>query len=162
MITVNQVKEKTPERFWSKIKFAGPDECWEWQKGVTKKGYGDFRINTVRYRTHRFIFIKLFGDLPRNIMVCHSCDNPKCCNPNHLFAGTSQDNVDDRDRKGRTKVPGFYGSKHGSSKITEADVIAIRKRRDNGERYVSIAKDYKVGRHMIRLIALRKWWKQVI
>jgi hypothetical protein len=91
-------------RFWSKVKQLGPCDCWLWTAGTRKSGYGKFKLKGKEIRAHRFAYMithKSF--LSEHELVLHHCDNPSCCNPNHLFKGTTQDNVKDRCIKGRSK-----------------------------------------------------------
>lgn len=95
---------KTPEeRFWEKIiKSFNPEECWQW-KGGTAGGYGKFSLNSRKIIAHRYSYMLHNNcSIPDDVRVCHSCDNPVCCNPNHLWLGTDSDNVKDRQDKGRT------------------------------------------------------------
>lgn len=159
MITPEELKEKTLERVWKKIKFGEPDQCWEWQATRNNKGYGKFYIRTgVQSLAHRYVFTQLFGEVPKNIQVCHSCDNPRCTNPNHLFSGTHKDNMDDLWKKGR----GRKGSKHGNSKLKEKDIPIIRQRLKNGEFHKSISESFGISRTTITYISNGLRWKHVI
>lgn len=79
--------------------------CWEYCGYIGTHGYGQIRIggrvNGKLLRTHRVAYDLVKGDIPKGINVLHTCDNPKCVNPDHLFLGTQQDNVDDCINKGR-------------------------------------------------------------
>lgn len=89
------------QRFEPKYKVA-ESGCWEWQAFIGENGYGMFRIGHRMVPAQRASYIIFNGDIPnRYILVCHHCDNPKCVNPNHLFLGTHQDNMDDMIKKGR-------------------------------------------------------------
>lgn len=79
--------------------------CFQWVEGRFTGGYGNVAVLGSAVQAHRFVFEWINGPLPVGIEVCHHCDNPPCIRPSHLFAGTHQDNMDDRDRKGRTPWP---------------------------------------------------------
>lgn len=91
-------------RFWKKVEIKSSEECWEW-KGITwPNGYGAFDMHLFGIKsglTHRLSWMFHHGKIPDGICVCHKCDNKKCVNPDHLFLGTHQDNMDDIRRKKR-------------------------------------------------------------
>ena len=89
-------------RFLEKIDKRGEDDCWEWQGGRTSAGYGLIGLgsDTLLY-VHRIAFEHFVRPLNEGEFALHSCDNPPCCNPKHLFAGTNQDNMQDKEAKGR-------------------------------------------------------------
>jgi hypothetical protein len=102
---VNLGKQKRmtlDEQFWSKIDRKGPSDCWLWQGATGKKGYGYFNDRGKLIRSHRFSWeLTNKQSVPKGLLVCHSCDNPPCCNPNHLWVGTAKDNTEDMIAKGR-------------------------------------------------------------
>lgn len=101
---------------------------------------------------HRVIYELHNGPIPEGYHVCHSCDVPSCCNPEHLFLGTHMDNMKDRTEKGRGKSVGKV--------LTPEDVAVIKSRIPN-ETQISIANDYGVTRKAIHKIKYNKTWKHV-
>jgi len=89
--------------FWSKVDIRSETECWEWEGGYFYDGYGAFWLNTKMIRVPRLSWTYTNGDITDGLWVLHKCDNPPCCNPNHLFLGTYQDNVDDMITKERRR-----------------------------------------------------------
>lgn len=90
-------------RFWNKVDM--PDVCWEWQasrindRGI--KTYGRISINGKIVSAHRFVYQQFYGLIPKGMFICHTCDNPRCVNPKHLFLGSPMDNVQDKIKKKR-------------------------------------------------------------
>ena len=92
-------------RFWSHVEIRGDDECWEWQATRDKDGYGRFRDNdhSSPEVASRISYRLTHEDFAPALKVCHKCDNPPCCNPNHIFIGTHADNMLDKARKNRKR-----------------------------------------------------------
>ena len=88
------------EEFLSHIQINTNTSCWEWQ-GRLSNGYGIVRINCYPELAHRHSYRLFIGKIPGEMFICHKCDNRKCVNPEHLFIGTHQDNMDDMVAKGR-------------------------------------------------------------
>lgn len=76
--------------------------CWIWQRSKDKFRYGTLTFNGVALRVHRAAHALFNGPIPEGYFVCHHCDNTSCCNPDHLYAGTAQDNSNDMVNRGRS------------------------------------------------------------
>lgn len=102
---MNTLKTNEPirKRFWKKVIILGCDECWIWTSSRHRQGYGTFSINNECNLAHRVAFELRFGKISDGLDVLHSCDNPPCVNPYHLFLGTHNDNMRDMIKKGRWK-----------------------------------------------------------
>ena len=108
-------------------------ECWEFQR---TRGYAHIMVATKTISVHRYMFWQQYKkneidwinfDRKKTVCVCHKCDNSKCCNPEHLFAGSQQDNVQDAINKNRQVIPIVRGEVHGLHKLTEEEVLEIYK-----------------------------------
>lgn len=132
--------------------------CWEWNGAKNSDGYGSFRVNKVMVGTHRVSYsIYVDSDIDGQI-VCHTCDNPPCVNPAHLFLGTQNENIQDCVTKGRRSPQG--GSKNHNTKLTEIQVDEIRKLWDRPEKVTQqfIADRYNVSQRTISLIVRGETW----
>jgi Autographiviridae endonuclease len=141
--------------------------CWEWQGKLHPNGYSCTTTYETEKRehTHRISFRVFKGEIPEGICVCHSCDNRKCINPEHLFLGTHKDNSQDALKKGRlenSKLIKARGEKNGSSKLTDEQVREIRKELENGVKGAKVARKYGVSSSIVYVIRDRKTWKHVI
>lgn len=154
------------EHHWEKVPKGGPDECWLWNGYRTNAGYGMLRVGKrQRVLAHRTAFWLANGYDPTPLFVCHSCDQPACVNPRHLWCGTQKDNMSDCTAKGRVK----HGDDHhrrrypGSKfKLKESDIAAIRLLHATGEcTRGELAAKFGVRPENISLIIQRKIWKQV-
>lgn len=76
-------------------------DCMNWDGSTNKSGYGSIRVGATSVLAHRAAYFIHYGEIPDGMCVCHSCDNPKCCNPNHLFLGSHAENMKDMQGKGR-------------------------------------------------------------
>src|SRR5688572_21172947 len=113
------------ERFWARTSHGHPDECWPFNGAPDKDGYRRFRPGGAAVptqRAHRVAYALWIGPVPDGCFVLHSCDNPACVNPGHLWAGTHDDNMRDCRSKGRRP----RGAGHHNAVLTEQDVRAIK------------------------------------
>lgn len=173
------------ERFWGRVQKT--DGCWLWTGNKMRRGYG-ITYNAGIYEggkrepAHRISYRLAYGDFPKNLLVCHHCDNPPCVKPDHLFLGTHKDNF--LDAKNKNRVPtgvrhwtsvkpelikrGFKsperalsGSTNPNSRLTEKDVSRIRFLRSKGSKYADLAKAFNVKQDTIEGICLRRSWKHI-
>lgn len=133
--------------------------CWEWQGFRDKDGYGLFWYEGNNRRAHRVAYILSKGPVPEDLKVCHTCDNPSCVNPDHLWLGTMAQNLQDAYAKGRKND---RGSNNGWSKLTEAQVAEIRSLYP-GTTQTALAKRFGVCQaHISDLVTGRRGvWKHV-
>ena len=150
------------ERILSKIKKDIKTGCWIWQGALSggdgRKKYGYIRIDGKSLRVHRVVYGLFNNKNIDGLLICHHCDNSACVNPEHLFIGKTQDNMDDMIKKGRHKHPN--GEKN-NSKLTTKQVLKIRQLSLEGWKNPSIARAYNVAVTTIRNIVIRKKWKHI-
>lgn len=95
------------DRLWAKVASVRPDECWNWTGAKDPNGYGRIQVMTNgKWGTqlaHRVASQLLKGAPPKELGLCHSCDNPSCVNPAHLSPGTQLDNMSDAKRRQRVR-----------------------------------------------------------
>jgi hypothetical protein len=152
-----------PSEFWCRAdQTGGPDACWIWLGGLTRSGYGQAKwaINGVRrpFKAHQIAFAVTAGCLPRGQVIRHSCDNPRCVNPVHLVLGSQAENMADMVRRGRSAK----GEGHSQAKLTEQQVIEIRRLRTLGYSQRVIGVMFGVSRSAISDIASGKNWRHLL
>jgi len=96
------------ERLWARVD-QGPD-CWVWPGAHDRNGYGTIKADRRTWATHRLAWTLTYGPIPAGLLVCHHCDNPPCCRPDHLFLGTAADNSADMVSKNRGRRPIKHGT----------------------------------------------------
>lgn len=157
------LKYSGPYEYYShKVRIGESDECWEWAGSFYRNGYGQWQhsFNGLHFagNAHRRSFILFNGD-PGDLKVCHRCGNRKCCNPNHLYAGTQKQNYLDSVRHGTAKnPPKQLGEKNYFSKLTKEEVVQIREHIRKKEKDLEIAKLYNVSKDCIYRIRTKKSW----
>lgn len=137
--------------FWEKVDYtSNPDGCWEWQGATTHRGYGVKRNKVVgtnekhNLHVHRIAWMLEHGDIPEGMLVCHTCDNRRCCNAKHLFLGTPQDNMNDKIAKGRGVNPPL-----APLRFTAEDMARMIELDKRGLSYRAIAKIFDTTHTMV-------------
>ncbi len=148
------------ERFWELVERRGKDECWPWTASSNPKGYGQFNIGRARAATqkrkglchhaNRVAFELTFGEIPGDLDVLHSCDNPPCCNPAHLFLGTNADNMRDKHAKGRARC-----------RLGKGQAVEIRRLAANGATVAELSIKFDRMPYSIDAIIRRKTHRRV-
>ena len=112
-------RRNTNEDFWKKVSVTDdPEECWEFQGFANSKGYSHYYHDNTYSKAHIYAYELVFGSLENQGL--HGCDNPRCCNPNHIYDGTEKDNVLDRIISGRSRHA--RGEEQGSAKLNIEEV----------------------------------------
>ena len=143
-------------RLWTKVNRKGQNDCWEWTGRVNEWGYGILSEGTKYFYAHREAYKDVVGEIPSGMFVCHRCDNPKCCNPYHLWIGTAADNNKDKMNKGRHIS--LAGEKHWKAKLTNEQILLIAKDKRSQR---AIAAAYGVTKSVIQRIKSGTGWKCV-
>ena len=157
---LDSLTDTQEDKFWSKVKIGNSDECWEWQRGRDKNGYGKFTAMRIQMKSHRVAWALARGKIPDGLLVLHKCDNPPCVNVNHLYLGTWQDNMDDKVSRGRAYSP--QGEKQWASKLTTEDVLKIRQLQSEGKfTQRQLGNIFQVTESQISHIVHRKEWTHI-
>jgi len=172
-------------RFWTKVDKSG--DCWLWTAARWDTGYGQFMVGGKLRGAHRVSYELAKGPIPAGMLVCHTCDNPRCVRPSHLWLGTVRDNAQDAARKGRTASgdrngkrlhPERYphgdnhpmrlhpelvtrGERNGRAKLTDDNVREIRTLAAQGVQGKQLAERYGVSRTKISRVIRCLDWRHV-
>ena len=146
------------ERFFNKVNKNTNSFCWEWLGHIDTHGYGQFWSKGKKIKAHRFSYNLFKGSIQNKFLVCHTCDNRKCLNPDHLWLGTHKDNSKDCVAKGRhpwkNQSPRFY-------KFTEDQINLIREQQLLGKSYTVLAAEFNTCISNIHYIVKRSSWKHL-
>lgn len=151
--------DKDHHRFWKKVQRRRWNQCWIWMG--KKSRYGLFYLSGGGYvGAHRASYTIATGLDPGEMQVCHTCDNPLCVNPRHLWLGTDLDNIADMDKKGRRVNKGAPGEKNVHAKLTQKQVNRIRYlRATKNYTYYKLAGMFDVSLVTIHHIVTGKTWR---
>jgi len=144
------------------LKNTTPQEngCWLWNLYKNKEGYGSIKVDGFVQLVHRESYKAFCGPIPDSLCVCHSCDNPSCCNPDHLWLGTVAENNTDKVKKNRQSLVGQKpGMAHTLAKLTDTDVVYIRQQQIS---QAKLAEQFGVTQSLISNIKARKLWKHIL
>lgn len=128
--------------------------CWKWKLYKDRGGYGIVSRGSNKLFAHRVSFTVYKHD-PKELFVCHSCDNPSCVNPDHLFAGTPHDNVQDMLSKKRGAIRNHQGMNNPRNKLTLELVQTIYN--EEGSQ-CAIADKYSISQTTVSRIKRRDMW----
>lgn len=136
--------------------------CWIYKGTWDDYGYGQLGYNGTRDRVHVISFKCFKGCIPKGMYVCHTCDEPPCFNPDHLYLGTHYDNIQDMWKSGRGVTPDTVGSQNGSAFLCEEEVLEIRRLYAmNHYSQTHLGVLFKVDNSTIWKIVHRKKWTHI-
>jgi predicted XRE-type DNA-binding protein len=133
------------------------DACWGWTGTILKDGRAQFSVNYHKYTAPRVAYWLHTHQDPGALCVCHSCDNPLCCNPKHLWLGTNVQNTIDRCQKNRNAHQ--KGEIHGGHKLTEEEVLLIRQATGTQK---EIAQRFGISQSAVSLITNLRRWRHLV
>lgn len=136
--------------------------CWIWKGGKSGDGYGAIKINGRQTSVHRQAYKEFIGDIGKGLSVCHKCDMPICCNPDHLFLGTPKENTKDSVKKGRARCSNQNGSKNHSTKLDETIVRKIKELFVKGYMVTDLHDLIGIPMKTLEGIKYNKTWRHVL
>lgn len=155
-------------KFWSRVQIGDKQDCWDWDNPTHAFGYGWFRVEGKNKLAHRVAKIISDGE-EKELQVLHSCDNPACCNHNHLRWGTQKDNISDCIKRNRFSYPPrngcnpptHYGEDNYNAKMTEEKVLQLRKERLCGVSAKQLSEKYGIKKITVYQIISNRTWKNI-
>jgi hypothetical protein len=136
------------DRFWSKVDKRGPNDCWEWTAYRHPQGYGLIRHGGRDQRAHRVALELALGEDLGPRWALHRCDNPPCCNPAHLYAGSRAENI--ADAVERHRYADITGPANPRARFTSDQVAAIRDQYRSGASIHALAREHGISRPSMR------------
>jgi hypothetical protein len=151
-----EIDEQTREKFFKRV--VKTDDCWLWGGDIDKDGYGRFRFHERRIPSHRISWLITGQVIPEDKpIVRHKCRSRSCVNPDHLEVGTQIENMADKIRDGTH----ICGERCPSAKLTNEEVLEIRRRSAKGEKDSNLAEAFEVSRRTISFIIKGLSWKHL-
>lgn len=152
--------------FWASTTWQG--SCLVWTGKTDRDGYGVFKAGGRTMRANRMAYLLAYGRDPGRLLVCHHCDVPSCCNPGHIYAGTSADNLRDSHRRQRrlrkytrrTREEVNRGTRNPRAKLTDQQVLVIYKTNKLIAHNV-LAQKYKVSKTTTGKIRRGIQWRHI-
>ena len=151
----------TEERFFSKVNMFADNGCWEWMGKLCSWGYGAWQQKRVykadgtftrkTLRAHRWAYEFFKEKIPRGLLILHTCDNPCCVNPKHLYAGTDADNTRDKMDRGRHFQQAQTHCKHGHEFTVDNTYIYLRAKTGNSRRVCKICTCKRAKERRLRI-----------
>ncbi len=142
--------------FWEQVDIGPSGRCWPWTRSLRNGIHGSISRSGEKQWAHRIAYELTYGPIPDGMVVRHSCDYGRCCNPAHLVIGTQSENMADALARGRTA----RGEKNGNAKLTAADVRQIRAELANGASRRQLADHFGVSIGAVKHIALGTTWPE--
>ena len=150
------------DRVYLRVNKDADTGCHNFTGQLNTDGYGQIKDRGRSVMVHRWVWEQSNGPIPAGLCVCHHCDNPRCINPAHLYAGTHQRNMQDKADRGRSNnVPRGHAHKRPRAKVTEKQVIAIKVALAAKKSQISQAVRFGVSRNLISEIYLEKTWRHL-
>jgi len=136
--------------------------CWIWQLAVNSHGYGTITVRKHTMQAHRFAYKTFKGEIPEGLYACHHCDAPTCCNPDHIYPGTQQQNMNDMVQRNRRGITFQNGECNPNGKLSATQVLEIPIKYATGNyTQLQLANEYGVGETQIHRIIHGQSWKHL-
>lgn len=162
--TPMKYRDNPGARIWPRLVKNG--ECMEWAGSRNEHGYGGMRVDGVAIKAHRYAYELANGPIPDGMDVLHSCDNPPCCNPEHLSLGDAKKNAQEMVGRGRHAVSRYgtgylsRGESHGRRKLSNESVTYIRANPEHLN-ISQLSRKFGVARATIRSVIENKTWSHL-
>lgn len=154
-------ESKTAPFSWGRVDIRGANDCWPWTGAVNSWGYGDCVYAGRRSNASRAAYMDKSGCIGEGLVVCHRCDNPICCNPDHLFAATQAENLADCRNKGRSKARSGADHHRPTARLDEQMVAEAKRLYQSGVSQSEIGRMWGIHSSAISRAVRGKSWGHV-